>query len=255
MSGVQVEIRTPTRPTSLVTPSPPPRPRPGHPPGRGSGGKGLLARATAWVVARVCGSWDPWDAVIYGGPLLALAIAISAAAADGSTGQPVAPPAVAAPEAAPAATDRGPAAAGPGSGGKVSDPTGTGGQVTATTAHALGEIDRAFGGYRKGPTLLSASCWDAHLWNPKSDHPKGKGCDFYTGRSGVKAEGAAKEAGDEFLAWLQTNNDELAVSYVIWQGEIWSAERGTRDYTGGGVYDPSDVVGGHWDHLHVSFDR
>ena len=53
---------------------------------------------------------------------------------------------------------------------------------------------------------------------------------------------------------LQANADALAVSYVIWQGEIWSAERGTRKYRSG-RYDVESAVEGHYDHLHVSFDR
>jgi hypothetical protein len=58
---------------------------------------------------------------------------------------------------------------------------------------------------------------------------------------------------------FRTHADALQVSYVIWQGQIWTAG-GTdtasgwgRPYNGGGVYDPDEATGGHFDHLHVSF--
>lgn len=53
----------------------------------------------------------------------------------------------------------------------VPDPTGTGGCVTPTTAWMLAQVQQAFPG-------LSVSCWDAHAWNPKSDQPVGRGCDY-----------------------------------------------------------------------------
>lgn len=42
---------------------------------------------------------------------------------------------------------------------------------------------------------------------------------------------------------------------MIFQGRIWSWEHdgeGWRPYRGAGVYDPADVTGGHYDHVHVS---
>jgi hypothetical protein len=47
----------------------------------------------------------------------------------------------------------------------------------------------------------------------------------------------------------------LHVAYVIWQGRIWSLNRdadGWRPYNGGGIYDPTQPTGGHFDHVHVS---
>ena len=41
----------------------------------------------------------------------------------------------------------------------------------------------------------------------------------------------------------------------IWQGKIWSLSRdaeGWRPYNGGGMHDPDNVTGGHYDHLHVT---
>lgn len=60
--------------------------------------------------------------------------------------------------------------------------------------------------------------------------------------------------------WFRQNADALHVSYIIWQGRIWTAgsadQKGWgRPYAGGGVYDPGNAVGGHYDHLHISFAR
>ena len=52
----------------------------------------------------------------------------------------------------------------------VPDPTGTGGMVTPRTAAWVAEA-------RKNLGSLSMSCWDAHAWNPTSDHPRGMACD------------------------------------------------------------------------------
>jgi hypothetical protein len=139
----------------------------------------------------------------------------------------------------------------------VPDPT-TKGCLTAATAHALEQIDQQFGGYRKGPKILSAGCWDAHAWNPTSDHPKGRACDFFFGKAGTFASGAELDHGWELARWLRSNAAALRVSYVIWQGRIWQADTnrdvggwGTK-YSGGGIYDPNDATGGHFDHAHVS---
>ncbi len=101
------------------------------------------------------------------------------------------------------------------------------------------------------------SCWDPHQWNPTSDHPKGKACDVTFGSLGQFAKGADKENGDRLANWLTSNAKTWAVSYVIWEGRIWStarADEGWRPYTGGGIYDPTDATGGHFDHVHVSVE-
>lgn len=164
--------------------------------------------------------------------------------------------------AAPAATAPAPGVAavytGVATGCVLRDPT-TSGCVTGATEHALTEIDRQFGGYRKGPKIRSAGCWDAHAWNPTSDHPKGKGCDLFFAPSGTFAAGADLAHGWELANWLRANAGALRVRYVIWQGRIWQADLnrdtggwGTK-YTGGGIYNAQDATGGHYDHVHVSF--
>lgn len=130
----------------------------------------------------------------------------------------------------------------------VPDPTGTGGCVTPATAWMLAQVEATFPG-------LPVSCWDAHLWNPNSDHPKGRGCDYTIGSLGSFPGPQDTAFGWSLAEWLRANAEPLRVSYLIWQGRIWSTGRsdeGWRAYTGGGVYDPRDPTGGHYDHIHVS---
>ena len=99
------------------------------------------------------------------------------------------------------------------------------------------------------------SCWDAHAWNPTSDHPLGRACDVFPGRGGVLPTAEEKARGDALVASLQASAAQTGVSYLIWYGRIWSVERadeGWRPYGGGGVYDPDSISGGHFDHPHIS---
>ena len=142
----------------------------------------------------------------------------------------------------------------------VDDPT-SGGCLTGVTRHALDEVNRVFGGYRGGSLIRATGCWDPHAWNPRSDHPQGRACDFFPGMAGRFAAGDELAAGWQLAEWFRTHAETLEVSYVIWQGRIWTAGSGDtasgwgRPYTGGGVYDPEEATGGHFDHLHVSFTR
>lgn len=147
---------------------------------------------------------------------------------------------------------------GGGTGCVMDDPTSDG-CLTPATRHGLDEVNRVFGGYRGGSRLLATSCWDQHAWNPSSDHPKGRACDFFPGSAGRFAAGKELESGWEVADWLRAHADALQISYIIWQGRIWSSGGGDTPtgwgspYTGGGVYDPDEATGGHFDHLHVSF--
>jgi hypothetical protein len=137
------------------------------------------------------------------------------------------------------------------------DPTSDG-CLTGATLHALEQIEAAFGGYRASSALLYTGCWSQRPWNPTSDHPAGRGCDLFPGSAGNFAKGDELGSGWRVARWLRTHADALQVSYIIWQGRIWTA--GSRDdggwgraYTGGGVYDAREATGGHYDHIHVSF--
>jgi Transglycosylase SLT domain len=142
---------------------------------------------------------------------------------------------------------------GPDGGCTEDDPT-TGGCLTPRTLWAYQEIVRVFGPI-PGPVIRSAVCWDAHTWNPDSDHPRGKACDLFPGQPGVYPPPEQVAAGWTVAAWLQREAGPLGIAYLIWQGKIWSAARvgdGWRPYDGAGIYDPASPTGGHYDHLHVS---
>jgi hypothetical protein len=127
----------------------------------------------------------------------------------------------------------------------VTDPTGTGGQVTPRTAAWVAKARTALG----SPSM---SCWDAHAWNPTSDHPKGLACDVFVGTD-ARRSATVKAVGDRIANWTIQNAATTGVHYVIWYGKIWSARTGQwRAYNGGGIYDASSATGGHYDHVHVS---
>ena len=103
------------------------------------------------------------------------------------------------------------------------------------------------------------TCWDAHAQNPISDHPLGKACDYLTSRSAGRVR-LRHRPGPGLAAGRVATHLRRApqVAYVIWQGRIWSQARrdeGWRPYSGGGIYDPTDPTGGHYDHVHVSLTR
>lgn len=127
----------------------------------------------------------------------------------------------------------------------VTDPTGTGGLVTPRTAAWVAQARAAL----SNPPM---SCWDAHAWNPTSDHPKGKACDVFVGGDSRRSA-PMRVKGDAIANWTLQTAAKTGVRYVIWYGKIWSARTGQwKPYNGGGVYDPNDATGGHFDHVHVS---
>ena len=164
-----------------------------------------------------------------------------------------------APRAAPAAAPSAPNAyTGGATGCHQPDPTRRGGCLTGATLNGLNAVEAAFGPVKGGPVIHSAGCWDAHAWNPRSDHSHGRACDLFPTRAGVFPKGAELAAGWRLADWLRANAKPLHIAYLIWQGRYWdpstkdSGGWGTR-YTGGGVYDVRDATGGHYDHVHVSF--
>ncbi|HET6295711.1 MAG TPA: hypothetical protein VFG33_20160 [Kribbella sp.] len=127
----------------------------------------------------------------------------------------------------------------------VSDPTGTGGMVTPRTALWVSQARATLA----NPPM---SCWDPHVWNPTSDHPKGKACDVFVGGDGRRSA-AVRAKGDRIANWTIQTAAQTGVRYVIWYGKIWNARTGSwKPYDGGGIYDPGNATGGHFDHVHVS---
>lgn len=263
--GVSITVRTPSAPASGPA-SPNTRGGLGVPqsaPGRPLTGRGTPTRPSQpSPVARWVGRWigraGRWllggnggDKAIVVGLIAVLIIAFG--------GSPTSVAGNDDPEAA--ATPTRAANPAPGGGGKVTDPTGTGGKVTATTAHALAQLVEVFGPLRGGPTLRSAACWDRHAWNPTSDHPLGKGCDLVPVRIGTAPAGADLDHGWQIANWLRANAKALHVKYLIFQGREWSITNSQDTGGWGHVYrsriygcpNPREVTGCHYDHVHVSF--
>lgn len=140
------------------------------------------------------------------------------------------------------------------------DPT-TDGCLTPTALRLHDAMVARFGEPGPGEPLRTITCWSEHAWNPSSDHPAGRACDAFPAGYGEFPQGADLASGWTVANWLRDNAAELRVRYVIWQGRIWyrgtgdAADGWGRPYDGGGVYDPSDATGGHYDHVHVSVRR
>jgi hypothetical protein len=126
----------------------------------------------------------------------------------------------------------------------VSDPTQTGGMVTPRTALW---VKAARESLNKPPM----TCWDPHLWNARSDHPKGRACDVMIGRD-ARGSTVARAEGDRIASWSVRTAAQTGVNYVIWYGQIWTASTGRWKTYVSGVYDTKDATGGHYDHVHVS---
>jgi hypothetical protein len=140
----------------------------------------------------------------------------------------------------------------------LDDPTRADGCLTGAARHGLDAASAAFGGWSDGPVLRHTGCWDAHAWNPRSDHPRGRACDLFPTTAGTFPEGAELDAGWQVADWFREHAEPLRVKYLIWQGRYWDpsvedSDGWGRRYTGGGVYDVRDATGGHYDHIHVSF--
>lgn len=143
------------------------------------------------------------------------------------------------------------------------DPT-TSGCLTPSALRLHDALAGRFGEPGPGSPVRAVTCWSEHAWNPSSDHPAGRACDAFPGRYGEFAAGQDLEDGWAVADWARDNASELRIRYVIWQDRIWyrgtgdsgaGRENWGRPYNGGGVYDPADATGGHYDHVHVSVRR
>ncbi|MGW2724876.1 peptidoglycan DD-metalloendopeptidase family protein [Streptomyces sp. NPDC001492] len=148
-----------------------------------------------------------------------------------------------------------PAAPAPYNGGATScskpDPTG-GRCLTGATAHGYAQITKAF------PIWSSVGCQEDR--GDGGDHPTGKACDFAPGTLGTRPSVPQLSQGWALAGWLRAHAKALHVQYVIWQGRIWNITNAKdsggwgRPYNNG-IDDPNSITGGHYDHVHVSFDE
>ena len=132
-----------------------------------------------------------------------------------------------------------------GAGCTLPDPTGTGGCVTPRTAQLLATLRTAHG-------QLPIACWAPRPGNPTSDHPRGRACDITYGAIGRFPTPDERAAGWAMTEWLIAHAQPLGITYLIWDGHIWTTRSGWRPYTGGGIYNPRHPTGGHYDHIHIS---
>jgi murein DD-endopeptidase MepM/ murein hydrolase activator NlpD len=129
----------------------------------------------------------------------------------------------------------------------VDDPTSSG-LITARMAHVMAQARAAF----------PDTSWACYSPRPGtvSEHPLGRACDVTFGNAiGQYPTPAQLEAGWALTNWLKDHAEVLGLEYLIWQGQIWSLARdaeGWRPYNGGGMHDPGNVTGGHFDHLHIT---
>ncbi|WP_152363196.1 M23 family metallopeptidase [Microlunatus speluncae] len=129
----------------------------------------------------------------------------------------------------------------------VDDPTSDG-RITEPMLHLYQQAIHAF-------PDTSWSCYSPRPGS-KSEHPLGRACDITFGNPiGLNPTPDQLEDGWMITNWMKDHAEALGVEYLIWQGRIWSVARqteGWRVYNGGGMHDPKDVTGGHYDHLHVT---
>ncbi|MEA5154464.1 MAG: M23 family metallopeptidase [Raineyella sp.] len=129
----------------------------------------------------------------------------------------------------------------------VDDPTSNG-QITARMLHL----------YEQTLAQFPDIGWGCYSPRPgtTSEHPLGRACDLTFGNAiGQYPTAEQLDYGWQVTEWMQTHAEALGVEYLIWQGKIWSLSRdaeGWRPYNGGGMHDPDNVTGGHYDHLHVT---
>ena len=114
------------------------------------------------------------------------------------------------------------------------DPT-TGGCVTKRTLHMYKEVKKA--GFD-----MFVGC---HRTGGPYEHPKGRACDWSLQKSGFSSFDTDKEFkyGNDLMAFLVRNGEELGIYYVIWNRQIWFPASGWKSYHG---------VSAHTDHVHVS---
>ena len=126
----------------------------------------------------------------------------------------------------------------------VADPSGTGGMVTPRTAAWVAEARRV--------SAAEHQLLGSHVWNPTSDHPRGKACDLMVGSDARQVSAAAcRRQPDRQLGDPDGRHDRGALRDLVRQDLVRPA--GTwKPYNGGGIYDPSDATGGHFNHIHVS---
>ncbi|WP_308283007.1 transglycosylase SLT domain-containing protein [Pseudonocardia nigra] len=125
------------------------------------------------------------------------------------------------------------------------DPTVAGGKLTPRILTLYQALDAS------GATRGGATCWDPHTQNPTSDHPLGKACDVFF----KPTDPADVARGWQIARQLSAAQAGYGIHYLIWQGQIWTAESATWSPYTSSVYgcpNSANITGCHYDHIHVS---
>lgn len=126
----------------------------------------------------------------------------------------------------------------------IADPTSNGRITPRTYTLVLALQDNRMTGDGIG-------CFAHRPANPGSDHPRGRACDimFNPHNHQAVAEGWA------VANWLIANQTRYGITYLIWQGQYWSARNPrwvTYVSSNYGCPNSANLTGCHWDHVHVS---
>src|SRR5205823_4855562 len=84
-----------------------------------------------------------------------------------------------------------------------------------------------------------------------ADHPQGRACDIMLNANNQQSVAD----GWRIANWLATNQAQLGVHYLIWQGQYWSADAPTWVLYRSDAYgcpNPANLTGCHYDHIHIS---
>ncbi|MFI5839086.1 coiled-coil domain-containing protein [Catenuloplanes sp. NPDC051500] len=114
------------------------------------------------------------------------------------------------------------------------DPT-TSGCLTPRTLHAFNEVKKA-GFNRFVGCFRTGDIWE---------HPKGRACDWSLQTKGFSVWDTDDELkyGNDVMAFLVRNANELGILYVIWNRQVWFPATGWSPYVGDST---------HEDHVHMS---
>lgn len=114
------------------------------------------------------------------------------------------------------------------------------------------DLSRHYTHYRVGPAVRSWSdIVSRHYgtsWNTYFDHPPGYGLDAtsvdHWGKGG-RGDPITERVGDQVALHIIGMHPKRPVRWLIWWGDIWTPSDGWKPY--------SAWLGGHYDHVHVTY--
>ncbi len=126
----------------------------------------------------------------------------------------------------------------------IPDPTSAG-RITPRTHALLRDLQA------NGMTGNGIGCFAHRPANPDSDHPQGRACDIMFNPHDQRSV----NQGWAIAQWLIANQARYGISYLIWQGQYWSAHETRWVPYASSIYgcpNPANLTGCHYDHIHWS---